>query len=43
MENLQLDRENTGNSKIQFEWVPCRIILGENCEIMFDVALHGNF
>ena len=21
-ENLQLDRENTGNLKIQFEWVP---------------------
>ena len=22
-ENLQSDRENTGNLKIQFEWVPC--------------------
>ena len=22
-EKLQLDRENTGNLKIQFEWVPC--------------------
>ena len=22
-ENLRLDRENTGNLKIQFEWVPC--------------------
>ena len=22
-ENLQLDRENTGNLKMQFEWVPC--------------------
>ena len=23
MENLRLDRENTGNLKMQFEWVPC--------------------
>ena len=22
--NLRLDRENTGNLKIQFEWVPCQ-------------------
>ena len=22
-ENFRLDRENTGNLKIQFEWVPC--------------------
>ena len=22
-ENLRSDRENTGNLKIQFEWVPC--------------------
>ena len=25
-ENLRLDRENTGNLKIQFEWVPCRLV-----------------
>ena len=23
-ENLRLDRENTGNLRIQFEWVPCK-------------------
>ena len=27
MEKLQLDRENTGNLKIQFEWVPCKLYL----------------
>ena len=23
MEKLRMDRENTGNLKMQFEWVPC--------------------
>ena len=25
--NLQSDRENTGNLKMQFEWVPCTLYI----------------
>ena len=29
-EKLWLDRENTGNLKIQFEWVPCHYVTANN-------------
>ena len=47
-ENLRSDSENTGNLKIQFEWVPCKkvfnFITGEieqfvKCEIKNDSRL----
>ena len=45
-ENLQLDRENTGNLKIHFEWVPCLFMTHSPCltvsrECHPDLLVHG--
>ena len=32
---MRSDRENTGNLKIQFEWVPCNIIISK--EIIYGI------
>ena len=39
-ENLQSDGENTGNLKIQFEWVPCILSAAESDILL--VSLRGS-
>ena len=39
-ENFRSDRENTGNLKIQFEWVPCLSRLFPQCHELFMLLFH---
>ena len=39
-ENLRLDRENTGNSKTQFEWVPCITEAYQSLYSVFSASIH---